>query len=85
MPHPTEKGNMIKAVTYTENGSKNRQGLVHQVHLENKVVTQYANPLLGERHFVHLFELYVSLPPQEEKHKDLFYCKPRKNVLKEDK
>ena len=84
MPHPTEKRKMIKALTYAEHGSKNRQGLVHQVHLENEVITRYANPLLGESCFVHLSELYVSLLSQEAKHKDLFYCKPR-NGLKEGK
>ena len=40
-PHnPSEK---IKRLTYTENGSKNRSGSMHQVHLENKVVNHYAN------------------------------------------
>ena len=40
---------------------------VHQVYLENKVVTQYANPSLGERCFVNLFERYVSLLPEDAK------------------
>ena len=49
------------------------------------MVTEYANLLLGERCLVHLFGLYVSLLSEKAKNKDLFYCKPRKNVLKEDK
>ena len=59
-------------------------GFVHQVHLENKVVTQYANPSLGERCFVNLFERYVSLLPEDAKGRNLFYCKPKKTISKED-
>ena len=84
VPHPTTEGETIRCVTYAEHGSKNRQGFVHQVHLENKVVTQYANPSLGERCFVNLFERYVSLLPEDAKGRNLFYCKPKKTISKED-
>ena len=68
---------MVKCITYNEHSSKNNQGLVHQLHLNNKSVTHYAKPSLGERCFVHLFELYTSKLPSAAKDKDIFYCKPK--------
>ena len=49
--NPHEPSEMIKCLIYmyTENGSENRSGGMHQVHLENKVVRHYANPILGNR------------------------------------
>ena len=82
---PVVEKKMIKCLIYTEHGSKNRQGLVHQVQLENKVVTHYADLAIGEWCFVHLFELYSSLLPEESKCKDVFYCKPKKKFLMDDK
>ena len=55
---PTDSSRTTKYVIYIEFGSKNHQGLVHQVHLDNKIVTHYADESLGDRCFVSLFELY---------------------------
>lgn len=48
VPNPTIQGKKIKCIKYTEHGSKNRQGLVHQLCLDNEV-THYTDPSLGER------------------------------------
>ena len=84
VPHPTKQGKTVKCITYTEHGSKNRQGLVHQVHLENKMVTHYTDPSLGERCFVYIFERYVSLLLEDAKQRNLFYCKPKAKFAQED-
>ena len=60
---PTDSSKMMKCVIYSEFGSKNHQGLVHQVHLDNKIITHYADESLGDRCFVSLFELYRSKLP----------------------
>ena len=39
--NPIEGLSMIKCIVYTEHGSKNRKGVVHQVHLDNTIVTHY--------------------------------------------
>ena len=77
VPDPVEVAKMVKCIMYNEHSSKNNQGLVHQLHLNNKSVTHYAKPSLGERFFVHLFELYTSKLPSAAKNKDNFYCKPK--------
>ena len=59
--NPPERTLMIKCLTYTEHGSKNRPGSMHQVHLENKVVSHYSNKELGDRCFVFLMDLYLRL------------------------
>ena len=53
---PNDSSKMTKCVIYCEHGSKNHQGLVHQMYLENKNVSHFANESLGERCFVRLFE-----------------------------
>uniref|UniRef100_A0A1X7VFI6 ZMYM2-like/QRICH1 C-terminal domain-containing protein n=1 Tax=Amphimedon queenslandica TaxID=400682 RepID=A0A1X7VFI6_AMPQE len=59
---PGDGSKMTKCVVYTEFGSKNRHGLVHQVHLDIKVVTQYADECLGERcYFRSIFPNFLSL------------------------
>ena len=81
--HPSDSSKMIKCVVYTEHGSKNRSGVVHQLHLQNKIVPHYENPSLGEKCFVRLMELYVSKLSAVAKEKDIFYCK-RKVTFKAD-
>ena len=81
---PVDSSEMVMSVQYSEYGSKNRQGLVHQVHLDNKVIRHYANSALGERCFVRLLELYVSKLPELAKKRDIFYCKPKTNFRKDD-
>ena len=75
---PVESARMVKCVVHQEHSSKNHQGLLHQVHLDNKIVTHYADESLGERCFVKLFEQYILKIPDAAKEKDLFYCKPKK-------
>lgn len=55
--NPSATNKTIKCLTYNEHGSKNRPGSTHQVHLSNKEVIHYANSSLGEKCFVHIFEL----------------------------
>ena len=81
---PVDSSEMVMSVQYSEYGSKNHQGLVHQVHLDNKVIRHYANSALGERCFVRLLELYVLKLPELAKKRDIFYCKPKTNFRKDD-
>lgn len=74
---PSDSSKTIRCLEYTEHGSKNRKGLVHQVHLDNKIVRHYSDSSLGERCIVYLTELYCSKVPESAKAKDLFYCKPK--------
>lgn len=68
---PSNSSRMIECVTYCEHSSKNHEGLVHQVHLEIKTVSHFANESLKEHCFVHLFELSTSKLPEAAKKKDL--------------
>ena len=61
---------MVKCVVYTKHGSKNWKGVIHKVHLDDKVVTHYADSTLGERWLVYLMELYVSKLSDLIKEKD---------------
>ena len=76
--------NTIRCLEYTEHGSKNRKGLVHQVHLDNKVVRHYADASREERCVVFLTELYCSKLSDAAKAKELFYCKPKCRFKKDD-
>ena len=76
---------MVKCINvYTEHRSKNRKGVVYQVHLDNKIVTYYADPSCGKKCFVYLMELYISKLSDKAKEKDLFYCKPKQKFNKEE-
>ena len=75
---------MFICITYNEHSSKNCQGGVHQLHLENKSVTHYTNENLGERCFVHLYELHTSKLPQDAISKDLSYCKPKPAIVDDE-
>ena len=81
---PTDSSQMTKCVIYSEFGSKNHQGSVHQVHLDNKIVTHYADESLGDRCFVSLFELYRSKLPDAARERDIFYCKPKTRFFESD-
>ncbi len=67
VPDPTDVKKTIRCLIYTEHGSKNRKGMVHQVHLQNKIVPHYEDRSRGVRCFVHLVELYVSKLPDKAK------------------
>ena len=54
---PDNPGEVIWCVEYTKHGSKNRHGGRLQLNQENKVVTQFARPQLGDRCHVFLLEL----------------------------
>lgn len=82
-PHDAQE--KIKCLTYTEHGSKNRPGSLHHVHLANKVVHHYANSSMGICCYVYLMDLYISKLPAKAKEKDIFYCKPAKNIPNNDK
>ena len=68
---------MIRCVQYTEYGSKNRPGGSHQLNQDNKVVTQFAKPELGEKCHVFLLELYLSKLPDSALQRDIFYMKAK--------
>ena len=74
------KEGVVEFVEYTENSSKNRPGGNKQLNLENKVVRFYSQPSLGAHCHVFLLKLYISKLPQASIEKDLFYCRPLKNV-----
>ena len=69
---PSAPGAVIKCLTYTKHGSKNHRGTTHQVYLDNKIVSHYANPSLGERCFVYIIELYMSKLSSKAVQRDFF-------------
>ena len=78
VPDPDNPSVMTECLVYTEHGSKNRPGGSRQLNLENKVVTQFAKPHLGERCHVQLIKKYLSKLPAVAFQKDIFYWKPKK-------
>ena len=78
VPDPKQPGTSVECITYIEHGSKNRPGGTHQLNLDNKEVTHYANRSLGPRCYVSLLQLYFSKLPKEAFKADVFYCKPRR-------
>ena len=72
---------MIGYVQYTEHGSKNHPGGSHQLNENNKVVTQFAKPELGDKCHVFLLELYLSKLPNSAFQGDVFYMNPKPCVL----
>lgn len=77
---PDNPGEVIRCVEYTEHGSKNRHGGRLQLNQENKVVTQFARPQLGDRCHVFLLELYMSKLPDSALQTDTFYMKPKDRI-----
>ena len=78
VPDPKRPGLGVECLTYVEHGSKNRPGGTHQLNLDNKEVTHYANESLGPRCYVSLIKLYLSKLPKEAFEADTFYLKPRR-------
>ena len=68
---------------YTENASKNRQGGLKQLRVENKSVPILATPEADNRCHVHILDLYLSKLPPIAKDKDLFYWRPFDTVPKD--
>lgn len=68
-------GKRVVCYTYTEFGSKNRQGGFGMLNKQNKVVKQYenANP---DRCHVRILDKYLSLLPEGGKANDIFYLTP---------
>ena len=56
--------------------SKNCPGGRHQLNLNNKCITQYAQPELGERCHMYLLKQYISKLPEKAAKQDQFYMKP---------
>ena len=61
---------------YTENSSKNRQGGIAQLRIENKVVPIFSNATAGDRCQVQIMDTYISKLPKEVKENDFFYARP---------
>ena len=80
VPNPDSAGEMIRCVQYTEYGSKNRPGGSHQRNQDNKVVTQFAKPELGDKCHVFLLELYLSKLPDSALQRDIFYMKAKARI-----
>ena len=71
VPNPDDPQKVVECVEYT--GSKNRPGGSHQVNLDSKVVTQYAQSELGERCHVFLLWLYLSKLSECAIQDDIFF------------
>ena len=69
--------------TYTENGSKNRNGGFYQLQLDNKAVLISKNADAGDCCLISMLDLYLSKLPPVAKAKDIFYCKPLEKFNKE--
>ena len=71
----TVDGKSVICYTYTEFGSKNRQGGFGTLNMHNKIVKQYenANP---DRCHVRILDKYLSLLPEGGKANDAFYLTP---------
>ena len=80
VPDPDSPDQMIRCVEYTEHGSKNRPGSSHQLNQDNKVVTQFAKPELGDKCHVYLLELYLSKLPDRAVQRDIFYMKAKNRI-----
>ena len=63
---------------YTEHGSKNRNGGVCQLKLQNKVVPYIANVEAGDRCLVRILDFFFEKLPSHAK--DLFYMQPLSEV-----
>ena len=61
---------------YTENASKNRQGGLAQLRMENKTVPIYSRDDAGERCHVHILDKYIQKLPEEVIKQDYFYARP---------
>ena len=68
--NPENMSEKIEILKYTEHGSKNRPGSMHQVHLNNKVVVHYAKSVLGEKCFVNIMKKYMSKLPAKAIERD---------------
>ena len=63
--------------TYVEHGSKNINGGIDQLRVENKCVPCYAIPDKVPRCLVHLLDRYLDNLPKYAFEKDIFYCRPK--------
>ncbi len=68
---------------YTESASKNRQGGLRQLKVENKVVPILATSLGGHQCHVQILDRYISKLPPAAVEKDYFYCRPLDNLPKD--
>ena len=73
---PSDGTQIVHCLQHVEHGSKNCKGLVHQVHLENKLVCHYAETSRGD--------IYISKLSDVAESKDLFYSKPKKFKFTKD-
>ena len=78
--NPSNPDEKIGVVEYREFSSKNRPGGRHKLNLQNKVITHYARPDLGERCFVYLLKFYLSKLPKVAHEKDVFYWKEHTEI-----
>ena len=67
---------------YHEHSSKNKQGGIHQLRLDHKVVSIVANKAANERCPVFILDSYISKLPEEAMKNDLFYCRAIKMLQK---
>ena len=66
--------------SYTEFGSKNRQGGLSSLNLQNKVIRQYENTTGSEACHVKILDRYLQVLPSEAVDKDVFYLTPLPKV-----
>ena len=81
VPHPQFPSQETECLVYTEHGSKNYPGDSKQLNLDNRVITQYAKPHLGDRCHIQLLKKYFSKLPQTALEKDFFYWRPKRCLV----
>ena len=70
----------MESNVYTEFGSKNRQGGLNSLNLQNKVVRQYENTTGSGVCHVKILDRYLQVLPPEAVDKDVFYFTPLPKV-----
>ena len=73
-------GKQLSLYVYTEFGSKNRQGGLSSLNLQNKVVRQYENTTGSGTCHVKILNRYLQVLPPEAVDKDVFYLTPLPKV-----
>ena len=76
----TVDGRQLSLYVYCEFGSKNRQGGLSSLNLQNKVVHQYKNTTGSGVCHVKILDKYLQVLPPEAGDKDVFYLTPLPKV-----
>ena len=69
-------GKMVNSYAYQEFGSKNNQGGISSLNLQNKVVKQHESS--SSKCHVKILDKYLQVLPPDASSNDVFYLKPLK-------